>query len=97
LLAHGYLTSQPDFPSEISRLFLLQEELISKLETDLELAETQLQLKEEELEQWKKHVLRLNELSFCSPIPGKLLGPLLLLLIIIASWNARITDRYLDH
>jgi hypothetical protein len=77
--------------------FLLQEELISKLETDLELAETQLQLKEEELEQWKKHVLRLNELSFCSPIPGKLLGPLLLILIILASWNARNTDRYLDH
>jgi hypothetical protein len=76
---------------------LLQEELISKLETDLELAETQLQLKEEELEQWKKHVLRLNELSFCSPIPGKLFGPLLLVLIILASWNARITDRYLDH
>jgi hypothetical protein len=85
------------FHLKIPDCFLLQEELISKLETDLELAETQLQLKEEELEQWKKHVLRLNDLSFCSPIPGKLLGPLLLVLIILASWSARITDRYLDH
>jgi hypothetical protein len=62
---------------QLSSLILqetLQEERISKLEADLESVETQLQLKEEELEKWKKHALCLSELSLTST-PGTLLGP----------------------
>jgi hypothetical protein len=66
-------------PRELTRLLCklqetLQEERISKLEADLESVETQLQLKKEELEKWKKHALCLSELSLTST-PGTLLGP----------------------
>jgi hypothetical protein len=70
-----YMNNYAVSPRELTRLLhklqsTRQEELITELEEALQIAQTQLESKEKELELWKDCVRRLSEVSLVSALSG---------------------------
>jgi len=70
-----YMNNYAVSPRELTRLLhklqsTRQEELITELEEELQIAQTQLESKEKELELWKDCVRRLSEVSLVSALSG---------------------------